>query len=150
MGWFYLHNNDNNLPPYTGKVLDHHPFHWGPGVSDPVQRAKLAPYLKALKTLTDTGLTAATVLAQCHQRWVIPLMERALPIYGMAEGAEPDALAWSPLLAEPLPPIYMAQRARRAVETKKMLCDPDEVLWSHRMLPDDRFIELVRDFYQSH
>jgi hypothetical protein len=27
-GWFYLHNNGNSLPPYIGKVLDSHPFHW--------------------------------------------------------------------------------------------------------------------------
>jgi hypothetical protein len=33
------------------------------------------------------------VLAQCHLWWVIPLMERALRIYEMAEGADPDALA---------------------------------------------------------
>jgi hypothetical protein len=72
-GWFYLHNDGNNLPPYTGKVIDHHPFHWGPGVSDPVLREKLGPYLKALKTLTDVGLTAVAVLTQCHQRRVVPL-----------------------------------------------------------------------------
>jgi dethiobiotin synthetase len=64
-------------------------------------------------------------------------MERAFPIYGMAEGADPDALPRSWLLAEPLAPVYAAQRARRAVDAKKIVCEPDEVLWSPRMRPDD-------------
>jgi hypothetical protein len=79
---------------------------------------------------------------------VIPLMERALPIYEIVEGADPDALARSRLLAVPFTPVYAAKRARRVVDTKKMVCDPDEVLWSPRMCPDDRHIELVRNFYQ--
>jgi hypothetical protein len=107
-GWFHLRNDGDSLPPYIGKVMDHRPFPWGSGVSDPARRVKLAPYLRVLKTLTDAGLTAAAVLAQCHQRRVVPLMERALPIYGMAEGANPDALVRSRLLAEPLAPIYAA------------------------------------------
>jgi hypothetical protein len=92
---------------------------------DPAWRARLAPYLKALKTLTDAGLTAAAILMQCHQRRVVPLMERALL---MAEGADLNALARSRQLAEPIAPIYATQRARRAVDTRKIVCNPDEVL----------------------
>jgi hypothetical protein len=75
-------------------------------------------------------------------------MERALPIYEMGEGADPDALARSRLLAEPFASVYTAQRAKRAVDTKKMVCEPDEVLWSPQMRPDDGHIELVRNFCQ--
>jgi hypothetical protein len=33
------------------------------------------------------------------------------------------------------PPVYAAQRARRAVDTKKVMCNPNEVLWSPRCAP---------------
>jgi hypothetical protein len=146
--WFYLRNDGAGLPPYTGKVLDSRPYNWSFGVSDEVRRAKLAPYMKALKALRDAGLTAAAVLAQCHRHWVTPFMERAPRIYEMAEGADPDALARSRLLDEPFTSVYAAQRTKRAVDTKKTVCEPDEVLWSPRMRPDDRHIELVRNFCQ--
>jgi hypothetical protein len=73
-------------------------------------------------------------------------MERALPIYEMAEGAEPDALARSRLVAEPLAPSYAATRAKRAVDTRKVVCDPEKVMWSPQMRPDDGAIVLVRNF----
>jgi hypothetical protein len=126
--WFYLRNDGAGLPPYTGKVLDNLPYKWSFGVSDEVRRAKLTPYMKALKALRDAGQIAVAFLAQCHRRWVIPLMERALHIYEMGEGADPDALACSCLLAEPFTSVYAAQRAKRAVDTNKMVCEPDEVL----------------------
>jgi predicted ATPase len=55
-------------------------------------------------------------------------MDRALPIYEMAEGADPDVLERSRLVAEPFALVYATQRARRAVGTKTVLYDPDEVL----------------------
>jgi hypothetical protein len=55
-------------------------------------------------------------------------MEGVLPIYKMAEGTDPDALARLWLLVESFAPVYTAQRERRVVETKKMVCDLDEVL----------------------
>jgi hypothetical protein len=146
--WFYLRNDGAGLPAYTGKVLDSRPYNWAFGVAVEVRRAKLAPYMKALKALMDAGLTATAVIAQCHGQRVIPLMERALRIYEMAEGADPDALAHSRLLAEHFVLVYAAQRAKRAVDTKRMVCEPDEVLWSPWMHPDDGHIELVRNFCQ--
>jgi hypothetical protein len=144
-GWFYLRNDDVVLPPYTGKVLTSQPFNWGLWVSDEVMRTKLKPYLEAQKTLTQNRLTTVAVLAQC----VIPLMERALPINEMAEGTYSDALAGSQPVAEPLALLYKMQRAKRAVDTKKIVCDPDDVLWSPRMHPDDGYIEFVRTFCLS-
>jgi hypothetical protein len=84
--------------------------------------------MKDLKALRDAGLTVAAVLAQCHRRRMIPLMERALRIYEMVEGVDPDALARSHLLAEPFASVYAAQRAKRVVDMKKIVCEPDEVL----------------------
>jgi hypothetical protein len=77
-------------------------------------------------------------------------MEGALSIYDMAEGVDPDALAHSRLLAEPFVSVYAAQRAKHAVDTKKMVCEPDEVLWSPRMHSEEGHIELVRNFCQPH
>jgi hypothetical protein len=65
-GWFYLRNDGASLPPYTGKVLASRPFNWALRVSDSVRWTKLKPYLKALRTLTQAGLTATTVVTQCH------------------------------------------------------------------------------------
>jgi hypothetical protein len=146
--WLYLRNEGVSLPPYIGKVLDSRPYNWAFGESDEARLAKLTAYMKALKALRDARLTAAAVLAQCHLRRVIPLMEKALHIYEMAEGADPDALARSRLLAEPFTSVYASQRAKCAVDTKKMVCEPDEVLWSPRMRPDDRHMELLRNFCQ--
>jgi hypothetical protein len=141
-GWFYLRKDGDSLPPYTGKVLDHRPFDSGPWVSDPVRREKFMPYMRALKTLTEVGLTEAVVLAQCNHGRVVPLMERVLPIYEMAEGTDLDALVRSQLRAEPLAPSY----AKRAVDTRKVVCDFNKLLWSPWMRPDDGAIVLVRDF----
>jgi hypothetical protein len=47
-GSFYLYNNGVGLPPYTEKVLTECPVSWGYGVSDPMRRKKLEPYLEAL------------------------------------------------------------------------------------------------------
>jgi hypothetical protein len=68
----------------------------------------IAPYMEALEALRNAGQTAAAVLAQCHRWRVISLMERALRIYEMAEGANPDALARSRLLAQPFALVYAA------------------------------------------
>jgi hypothetical protein len=73
-------------------------------------------------------------------------MERALQIYEMAEGADSDTLAGSRLMAEPLASLYAVQRAKHAVDTQKMVCDLDDVLWSPMMRPDDGYIEFVRTF----
>jgi hypothetical protein len=117
-------------------------------MSDEVRRVKLVPYMKALKALRDAGLTVEAVLAQFHRRRVIPLMERALRIYEMAKGADPDALSRSLLLDELFTSVYATQRAKRVVDTKKMVCKPDVVLWSPWMRPNDGHIELVRNFCQ--
>jgi hypothetical protein len=46
-----------------------------------------------LKGLADTGLGAASVLANLHHRRVVPLMERELRVYEMSEAANPTSFA---------------------------------------------------------
>ena len=143
-GWFYLRNDGDRLPAYTGRVLTERPESWTLGVSGPERRAKLVPITDALHALAEAGLTVAAVIANFHRRRVVPLMERALPIFKMTENADPAALARSRTLEEPLPPSYAATRAKRAVETRKMKCGDDD-LWSFKMRPEEGYVQLVRD-----
>jgi hypothetical protein len=90
--------------------------------------------LQALKTLTDAGLGAASVLVNLHHRWIIPLMERRLRIFEMHEEADPMALVQSRLLPDLIPWEYAATRARHSVNLKVVRSDDDD-LWLFAMLP---------------
>ena len=87
-------------------------------------------------------MTAAAVIANFHQQRVVPLMERALPIFKMTESADPAALAGSRMLEELLPVAFAAMRARCAVETRKMRCGNDD-LWSFKMRPEEGYFPVV-------
>ena len=50
-------------------------------MSAPAQQAKLEVLTDALEHLAKKGLTAAAIIANFHRQRVIPLMERALPIF---------------------------------------------------------------------
>jgi hypothetical protein len=89
--------------------------------------------LAALRNLAARGLTAATVLAFLHHRWVVPLMERPLRIFEMTETENPVALARSRMLPSPLQREYAVTRARSAVDTR--LLRSDRSLWDLEMLP---------------
>ena len=54
--WFYLLNDDERLPAYTGKILTERPESWGYGVSPPERQAKLKVHTDALRHLTGKGL----------------------------------------------------------------------------------------------
>jgi hypothetical protein len=99
-GWFYLRNDGPGLPPYTGKVLKEKADSWWHGVSPSSRQDRLESALQALKDLADAGLGAASVLANLHHRWIIPLMERRLRIFEMGETADPVVLAQSRLLPD--------------------------------------------------
>jgi hypothetical protein len=113
-GWFYLRNDEPDLPPSRQDRLD--------------------SALKALKALADAGLTAASVLANLHHRRIVPLMERRLRIFEMEETADPVALAQTRLLPDLLPQEYAATRARRAINLKAIKHSDDD-LWSFAMSP---------------
>ena len=86
-GWFYLRNDDERLPAYTGKVLLEKPDAWSYGASPPKLQARLEVYTDALRRLAGKGLTATIVIANFHWRRVLPLMERKLPLFQMTGDA---------------------------------------------------------------
>jgi hypothetical protein len=133
-GWFYLRNDEPDLPPYTGKVVKEKADSWWHGVSPSSRQDRLQSALLTLKNLADAGLGAASVLANLHHRRIIPLMERRLRIFEMSEAADPVALAQSRLLLDLLPQEYAATRTRRAINLKAVRSGNDD-LWSFVMLP---------------
>jgi hypothetical protein len=124
-GWFYVRNDGAGLPAYTGKVFTDRVERWAYRLP-PSTRQKVAPYLDALRTLTQTRLNAAAVIAQFHRQRVIPLMERTLPIFAMVEGVAEGALQRLRLVAEPLRHASAVDRARHALDTTNVLCVPDK------------------------
>jgi hypothetical protein len=72
-GWFYLRNDDDYLPSFSGQVLMSRKENW---VYDVVEedKPKLQPLLDALRKLRLCGLTAGMVAAAFHRRRVLPLM----------------------------------------------------------------------------
>jgi hypothetical protein len=65
---------------------------WHHDLSPSSRQERLESLLNALKNLADTGLGAASVLANLHHRRIVPLMERELRIYEMSEAANPTSL----------------------------------------------------------
>jgi hypothetical protein len=126
-GWFYLRNDEPDFPPYTGKVLKEKTDSWWHGVSPSSRQDQLESAWLALKDLEDTGLGAASVLANLHNRRIIPLMERRLRIFEMSEAADPVALAQSRLAHDPFPQEYAAMRARRAINLKAVRHGNDDL-----------------------
>jgi hypothetical protein len=134
-GWFYLHNDDAGLPSYTRKVLKKKPDAWMYRVSSPARQRRLEPLTNAISQLANVGLTVASVIANFHHQWIIPLMEREFLIYWMIEAANPMSLARSQFLEEPLTQGYATTRAMRVVNPKAVQ-NRDHDLWSFAMLPD--------------
>jgi hypothetical protein len=85
--WFYLCNDDELLPPYTGRMVTvaGENWRWGAPSADQV---KLQPLLNALQKLRDRDLTAAGVVAAFHRRRVLPLTQQRLWLYQMTPEAE--------------------------------------------------------------
>jgi hypothetical protein len=64
---------------------------WHHGVSPSPHQQRLESLTDALRSLADAGLGAASVLANLHNRRIVPLMERELCIYEMSvDGAIPS------------------------------------------------------------
>jgi hypothetical protein len=81
-GWFYLRNDENQLPRYTGHVLTAREDRWTYGVSEAEK-----PCLDPLQQLRLRGLTAAAVAAAFHRRRVMPLCRRHLRLDQMTPEA---------------------------------------------------------------
>jgi hypothetical protein len=143
-GWFYLRNDEPDLPPYTGLVLRERPDSWHHEVSPLQHQRRLDSLLTALRDLAGRGLTAEVVLAQLHNRRIVPLMERPLRIFEMTETADPVALARSRTLQSPLLRDYAATWARSAIYPKSVRTDRS--LWELEMLPTGQLVSGVLDF----
>jgi hypothetical protein len=74
-GWFYLHNDDDRLLKFFGRVLMSREDNWMYGVVEE-ENLKLQPLLDALRMLRQRGLTVRMVAAMFHRRRVLPLMQR--------------------------------------------------------------------------
>jgi hypothetical protein len=143
-GWFYLRNDEPDLPPYTGLVLRERPVSWQHGVSPPQHQRRLDSLLAALRDLASRELTAEVVLAHLRHRRVVPLMERPLRIFEMTETADPVALARSRTLPSPLLWDYVVTRAQSAVDSRSVRTDGSP--WDLEMLPAGPLVSGVLDF----
>jgi len=112
-------------------------------VSPPAQQDKLEVLTDALAHLARKGLTAAAVIANFHRQRVIPLVERALPIFQLTPGSQVDGSRTSYKL---LSHTTAARRAKYAVaEFPK---NPDD-LWGIKMRPEMGYISLVSFDFES-
>ena len=87
--------------------------------------------------LVRKGLTAAAVIANFHRQRVIPLVERALPIYELTPGSKVEGSRTSSKL---LSHTNAARRAKYAVAEFPQ--DPAD-LWRIKMRPEPGYISLV-------
>jgi hypothetical protein len=71
---------------------------WHHGVSPLAPQRRLESHTTALWCLADIRLGAASIIANFHHRWIVPLMERELYIFEMSDATNPVSLARSRLL----------------------------------------------------
>ena len=102
-----------------------------------MQQDKLKVLTDVLAHLARKGLTAAAVLANFHRQRVIPLVERAMPIFQLTPGSQVEGSRTSFRL---LSRTTAARRAKYAVADFPK--DP-EVLWRIKMRPEAGYISLV-------
>ena len=112
--WFYLRNDDDLLPAYTGCLISECPDH---SKYDVVQahQSRLRPILDALKKLHEEGLTAALILSAVHHRRVLPLMSWPLRMDEMGPGVSSRDLEACRMSNEAPADDEVAARVRAAV-----------------------------------
>jgi len=139
--WFYLRNDDDPLPTYTGCLITVRPENWTYGVVQ-VHQSRLDPLLDALKKLRMEGLTAALVLSAVHHRRVLPFMSRPLRMDEMGPGVSSRDLEACRLSNEAPADDEVAARVRAAIAGD---FKPEHVN-GFPMRPDARSIDLVCSF----
>ena len=102
-----------------------------------MQQAKLEGLTDALAHLARKGLTAAAIIVNFHRQRVIPLMERALPIFQLTPVSQAEGLKTA---FELLSRTTAARRARYVVADFPH--DPED-LWRIKMRPEPGYISLV-------
>ena len=106
-------------------------------MSPPAQQDKLEGLTDALAHLARKGLTVAAVIANFHRQRVIPLVDRALPIFQLTPGSQVEGSRTSNKL---LSRTTAARRAKYAVADFPK--DPED-LWRIKMRPEAGYISLV-------
>ena len=101
------------------------------------QQAKLEGLTDALAHLARKGLTAAVVIANFHRQRVIPLVERALPIYQLTPGSRVEGSRMSSKL------LSHTSAARRVKYAVAEFPQNPEDLWRIKMRPEPGYISLV-------
>jgi len=137
--WFYLWNDDDLLPAYTGRLITERPENWTYGVVQ-VHQSRLDPLLDALKKLRLEGLSATLVLSAVHRRRVLPQMSRPLRMDEMGPGVSSRDLEACRMSNEALADDEAAARVRAAVSGE---FKPEHVN-GFPMRPDAGSIDLVR------
>jgi hypothetical protein len=128
----------------TGKVLKEKVDSWHHGLSPSSRQDRLESILLALKGLADTGLGAASFLANLHHWRIVSLMERELRIYEMSEVANPTSLALSRLLS--IASLRSTQpQGQGAISLKAKRYNNDE-LWSFVTPPDAAAVSRLSSF----
>jgi len=112
--WFYIWNDDDLFPAYTGHLISERPGHWSYSVVQ-AHQLRLDPILDALKKLREEGLTAALVLSAVHHRRVLPLMSWPLRMDEMGPGFPSRALEACRMSNEEPADHEVAARVRAAV-----------------------------------
>jgi hypothetical protein len=97
---------------------------WWHDVSPSSRQDRLESALLTLKSLADTRLGTASVLANLDHRRIVPLMERRLCIFEMDEAADPVALS---LLPDPFPQQYAAMRVQHTIYLKAVKHSHDDL-----------------------
>ena len=136
-GWFYLRNYRGALPAFTNRVLRERPAKWDWGVSPQAHQDKLEGLTDALARLAKKRLTAAAVIANFHRQRVIPLMERALPIFQLTPGSQVEGSRTSSKL------LSHTNAARRAKYAVADFPQNTEDLWRIKMRHEPGYISLV-------
>jgi len=112
--WFYLRNDDDLLPAYTGRRILERPEHWKYDVVQ-AHQSRLDPLLGALNKLREECLTTALVLSAVHHRRVLPLMSRPLRMDEMGPGVSSRDLKACQMSNEAPADDEVAARVRAAV-----------------------------------
>jgi len=139
--WFYLRNDDDLFPAYTGRLISERPGHWSYDVVQ-THQARLDPLLNALKKLHEEGLTAALVLSAVHHRRVLPLMSRPLRMDEVGPGVSSRDLEACRMSNEAPADDEVAARVRAAVASD---FQPEHVN-DFPKRPDQGSIDLVSPF----
>ena len=106
-------------------------------MSLPTQQDRLEGLTDALVRLAKKGLTAAAVIANFHRQRVIPLVERALPIFELTPGSKVEGSRTS---SKFLSHTNAARRAKYAVADFPQ--NPED-LWRIKMRPEPGYISLA-------